>query len=234
VIRTPWDYTARYDEFIAWVRDVGEQRPMVNPAEVLIWNSHKSYLRDLAGRGIPVVPTAVVPAAAGEEARTAALGRYEGDIVIKPAISVGADQTLRVDASSPAAADHLGAITATGDALVQPFLPEITAGEVSLIYFGGEFSHAVRKTPTVGDFRVQAIYGGAVSRCEPSAAERSVAATTLAALGRPLAYARVDLVATSFGPMLMELELIEPQLFLDAAPGVPSRYAEVLATRLAV
>jgi glutathione synthase/RimK-type ligase-like ATP-grasp enzyme len=225
VIRTPWDYSTRYDEFIEWVRSAAAVRPMVNPAEVIVWNSHKSYLLQLAERGVPVVPTTLVPAGGSP----ATLAGRRDEVVIKPAVSVGANRTVQVRSDSIEAANHLAAILAADDALVQPYLPEITTGEVSLIYFGDRFSHAVRKTPAAGDFRVQTYHGGIVEAYRPSEAELAVGRASIEAVDATLGYARVDVVTTSSGPLLMELELLEPQLFLDLAPELPERFAKTLA-----
>jgi glutathione synthase/RimK-type ligase-like ATP-grasp enzyme len=141
--------------------------------------------------------------------------------VIKPAVSVAAIGAVRAAAASETAAAHLRGLVESGDALIQPFEPGVAEGEVSLMYFGGDYSHAVRKIPADGDYRVQVFYGGLVEPHVAADAERQVAEAALAAVPAELAYARVDLVPTSRGPVLMELELIEPQLFLDE-PGEPA------------
>lgn len=232
VVRTTWDYTDNLVEFLRWLRDTAAVTTVVNPVDIIEWNSHKSYLLDLARSAVPVIPTVLVARGASAPARQAALRGHDGAVVVKPAVSVGANGTKLLPASAAEAAAHLERLTSSGDALVQPYLPAITAGEVSLIYFGGEFSHAVRKTPAAGDFRVQVFHGGVVTPHLATEAELAVGATALAAAPRDLAYARVDLVATDDGPMLMELELIEPQLFLDAAGDPAGRFADHLVASL--
>jgi glutathione synthase/RimK-type ligase-like ATP-grasp enzyme len=232
VVRTTWDYTEHLVEFLGWLRAAAAITSVLNPVEVIEWNSHKSYLLDLAYSAVPVIPTALVAQRASVAAQRAVLEEYEGEVVIKPAVSVGANGTERLPALSAAAAAHLEQLTIGGDALVQPYEPTITDGEVSLIYFGGEYSHAVRKIPAAGDYRVQSFHGGAVEPHVATPDEHSVAAAALAAVAGDLAYARVDVVQTSRGPVLMELELIEPQLFLDA-PGDPAgRFADHLVSCL--
>jgi glutathione synthase/RimK-type ligase-like ATP-grasp enzyme len=137
---------------------------------------------------------------------------------------------LRADAADPACAAHLEALLAGGDVLVQPFIPSVAAdGEVSLIYFGGQFCHAIRKRPAEGDFRVQDMYGGTVHAYSPAADEVELATIALAATPAPTTYARVDIVRLPDGrPAVMELELIEPELFLGATPDAAMRFAEVL------
>jgi glutathione synthase/RimK-type ligase-like ATP-grasp enzyme len=228
VVRTTWDYTDHVDDFLAWVRRTAEVTTLVNPAEVIVWNSHKSYLHDLAKAGVPVIPTTVVDGGSPEAQQMAALAQYDADVVIKPVVAVGADRTIRVDPANGAASAHLRSLTETGGALIQPFVPAIVSGEVSLIYLGGSYSHAVRKVPAAGDYRVQVFYGGAVEPHARTAAERDVAEAALGAVPNDLAYARVDLVDTTDGPMLMELELIEPQLFLDQPDAALNEFARHL------
>jgi glutathione synthase/RimK-type ligase-like ATP-grasp enzyme len=175
------------------------------------------------------MPTELVRRGASDAEQRDALEEYDGSVVIKPAVSVGAIGALRDAAASETAAAHLRGLVESGDALIQPFEPGVVDGEVSLVYFGGEYSHAVRKVPADGDYRVQVFYGGLVEPHVATDAERRAAEAALAAVPADLAYARVDLVPTSRGPVLMELELIEPQLFLDE-PGDP---ADTFADHLA-
>jgi glutathione synthase/RimK-type ligase-like ATP-grasp enzyme len=231
VCRTPWDYVERAAEFLPWVRATGAATRLLNPAGLIEWNLHKRYLAELADRGVPSVPTTVLGPGSSAAARAAALAT-DGDVVIKPAISGGAMGTLRLEARSDAAREHLAGLLREGDALVQPYLPEVEDGEVSLVLFAGEPSHAVRKRPAAGDFRVQEEHGGVVLPHEPTAAELEVARGVLDALPWAPAYARIDLVTTADGPLLMEAELIEPELFLRAEPAAAGRFADVLVADL--
>jgi glutathione synthase/RimK-type ligase-like ATP-grasp enzyme len=232
VIRTTWDYTGDRDRFLDWAREVAAQTRLLNPIEIIEWNSHKSYLLDLAYAGVPVIPTTMVARGASDVDQQSALEEYTGQVVIKPAVSVGAIGTARELAGSKEALSHLASLVAEGDALVQPFVPGVTDGEVSLIYFGGELSHAVRKVPADGDYRVQTFLGGTVHPHVATEVERGVAASALLAVPSTVAYARVDLVSTAQGPVVMEIELIEPQLFLDEDAGAPVRFANHLLTLL--
>jgi glutathione synthase/RimK-type ligase-like ATP-grasp enzyme len=231
VCRTPWDYVDRPDAFLSWVRATGAATRLLNPPGLLAWNLHKRYLAELAERGVPVVPTTHRGPGASPAARVAALA-VAGDVVVKPAVSGGAKGTIRTAAASDAAREHLTALLREGDALVQPYLPEVEGGEVSLVLFAGELSHAVRKVPARGDFRVQSEFGGAVVAHDPTAEEREVARAVLDALAWAPAYARIDLVTTGEGPLLMEAELIEPELFLGADPAAAGRFADVLVADL--
>ncbi len=188
--------------------------PVVNPVPVLRWNSDKAYLAELGAKGVAVVPTVEVAAlddASLAQAR-AALGAEE--VVVKPAVSGGADGTHRVAPGAPIPTDGLGQRR-----LVQPLMPGILAdGEYSLFFFGGAFSHAIVKRPASGDFRVQEQFGGRETGWEASEAARLLAAAALAAAPVPPVYARVDMVGDAAGVLhIMELELIEPSLFLHHA-----------------
>jgi glutathione synthase/RimK-type ligase-like ATP-grasp enzyme len=228
LVRSPWDYVRSLDAFLSWAEEVDRATVLVNPLRVLAWNSHKSYLAELAGAGVPTVPTSVVPRAASGEARGSELANHRGEVVIKPAVSVGAIGAFRGPAVSAKAGEHLAGLTAGGDALVQPFQPAVLEeGEISLVYLGGSLSHAVRKVPLGGDYRVQARYGGRVRSHQPTRRQRDVAEAALAQAPAPVSYARVDMVGDD-DPLVMELELIEPELFLRFGPGSPGRLADHL------
>lgn len=225
VIRTTWDYTFRRDEFLGFLD--GLPLPVANPSNVVRWNSHKGYLAELGAAGVPVVPVTmcwrgtpgVLPATVAPR------------IIVKPAVSAGARGVGLFDRDDPAALEHLAALTAVGDALVQPFEPSVRDGERSLLYLGGEYSHAVRKVPAPGDFRVQTRHGGRNLPHEATAAERRAAQQALECVDADLLYARVDLVGTDEDPLVMELELIEPEIFLPIAPGSADRLADAILAR---
>jgi glutathione synthase/RimK-type ligase-like ATP-grasp enzyme len=233
VVRSPWDYSDAHEEFLTWARSVAAVTRMVNPLEVLEWNSHKSYLLDLASAGVPTVPTTLVFRRTSDADQARVLATHDGEIVIKPAVSVGAIGALRAASSSSEAAAHLAELTSAGDVLVQPLaIAVLDGGESSLLYFGGQFSHAIRKIPAEGDYRVQEHHGGSVVPHVPTDNEFAVAEATLAAAPAATAYARVDLVQVAGSPAVMELEAIEPQLFLDRDAGAASRFAAHIVSLL--
>ncbi|MEV4255696.1 hypothetical protein AB0J52_21280 [Spirillospora sp. NPDC049652] len=230
VIRSTWDYTDRPEEFLTWA----DALPRVaNPAPVLRWNTDKRYLRDLAAAGVPTVPTLWDPDD---------LPDWD-EFVIKPAVSAGSRDTARWKrgAEDDQARAHLESLRGT-PAMVQPFLPAVdTEGETALLFCDGEFAHAARKAPILraGAGIEGLVTGedgrGAITRTTPTDAQLSLAERTLAAVpGNPdLLYARVDMVTGPDGtPVLMELELTEPSLFLEAAPESADRYAKAITTRL--
>ncbi len=234
VVRSPWDYTERYEEFLAWIDRVGATTAVWNPPELLRWNSHKGYLLELGQRGLPTVPTLLVRAwEACPDLDHLVQANGWDELVLKPAVSVGAKGTTRWGAadavSGGPAAVELGRLHAAGDVLVQPFVPEIgAAGETSVVFLGGRYSHAVRKVPAAGDFRVHAHHGGREIPTQALPDEIRLARQTLAALDVPTLYARVDCVAVGGMPVLMELEVLEPDLFLTFDELAPARFAAAL------
>jgi glutathione synthase/RimK-type ligase-like ATP-grasp enzyme len=230
VIRSTWDYHHRFAEFDRWMARLEAAGCAVwNPIRLLRWNANKRYLAGLAERGVPIVPTAWMPAE-GELSLAEVMDSNGWDeVVVKPTISATAYGTRRVRRRD-AAADGGGAgdpARSAVDRMVQPLVTEIaTAGEWSLVFFAGRFSHSVRKRPVAGDFRVQTEFGGSAI-LEP-APSRVVAAAeaVLAAVTEPWLYARVDGVETRDGFLLMELEMLEPLLFFELDPAAAGRFAE--------
>jgi glutathione synthase/RimK-type ligase-like ATP-grasp enzyme len=224
------DYTSRSAEFLAWAAAVDSLTRLVNPLEVLVRNAHKRYLLDLERAGVPIVPTTLLRPGASTAEQRAAFAAHGGEVVIKPAVSAGARGTVRARSGSSEAAEALAVALDLGDVLVQPFLPAVTDGEVSLLYIGGRFTHAVRKIPAAGDFRVQEHIGGVVQRHQPDAEEMAVADRALVTIDSTLSYARVDLVRRNGRPVVMEVELVEPELFLGMADGVADALADHLVS----
>ena len=231
VIRSTWDYFDRLDEYLEWADHVDSVSRIINSPIVIRWNSHKGYLLELGEAGIPVLPTlALARGTADPVERMVATGW--GEVVIKPAVDGGARGALKAPAGSPEAGAHLLVLVEAGDTIVQPYAAGVEAGEVSLFFFGGELSHAVRKVPKPGDYRVQALHGGSELAHTPTEAELDVARRAMAGAPDPLVYARVDLVDVDGQPTLMELELIEPDLFLRMSPGSVTRFASAVAAVL--
>jgi len=233
VIRSAWDYAYRRQEFLAWVERVAGVIPLWNPAPVVVWNTHKRYLVDLAGRGIPTVPTRILPAGTRATLRAVREETGWGDLILKAAVAQTGRYLMRVPADREVEGQrHLDRLLPAEDMLAQPFLPGVTAqGETSLVYVDGTFSHAAHKQPASGDFRVHDDYDGSLAAVTPSDAQREVAEAALAAVGTPVLYARVDLVPGPDGPVIMELELVEPDLYLATTPRAADRLAAAVAAR---
>ena len=232
VVRSPWDYFLRIDEFLAWIDrlDDDDGVTLANGAAVLRWNTHKRYLRELAERGAPLPPSLWIDCGATPDINGDLEKRGWSRVVIKPAVSGGAHDTWLADAPlGPPQQARLAAMLVRGDVLVQPFLDAVPRhGEMSFVFLEGRFSHAVRKRAADGDFRVQIEHGGSTAREEVSEAQVRAAAAVLALAPEPTLYARVDAVVSDSDFLIMELELVEPDLFLDAAPEA----AHVLAAAI--
>ncbi|HEY0595123.1 hypothetical protein [Sphingopyxis sp.] len=205
--------------------------PVVNPVPVLRWNSDKAYLAELGAKGVAVVPTVEVAALDEASLAEAMAGLDAAEMVIKPAISGGADGTHRIAPGDPIPADAQGQRR-----LVQPLMAGIlTEGEYSLFFFGGKFSHAIVKRPASGDFRVQEQFGGREEPWAANDASQTLAAAALAAAPAPPVYARVDMVGDAAGRLhIMELELIEPSLFLHHAPDKGAAFGHAVAKAILV
>jgi glutathione synthase/RimK-type ligase-like ATP-grasp enzyme len=233
VVRSTWDYVSRVGEFLTWAGSVPR---LANPVEVLRWNVDKRYLSDLGGRGIPVVPTEWVPVGCAASLRA-------GGVVVKPSVGNGALGAGRFDPGEEELAHrHIATLHRAGKlVLVQPYLDRLDVeGETGLVMIAGEFSHAINKRArlTVGGGQPVPYSGSiGVSPCRAEPRQLALAARVLAALPFPtdrLLYARVDLAPGPDGaPLLMELELTEPALFLDLGDGALERMASAIADRLA-
>ncbi|MFC5436420.1 RimK family alpha-L-glutamate ligase [Rhodanobacter umsongensis] len=236
LIRTIWDYFKHHAAFLDWLDRLDRLGvPTINDSALLRWNSDKRYLLELARHDVAIIPTRPARAAELPDVLATMPGQ---EVVIKPTISGGAWHTLRGSAGDATFAQAVTQLPHDHDYLVQPFVPEIvSAGEWSLLYFAGQFSHAVIKRPAAGDYRVQGEHGGSAEPARPddatlAAAERALAA--VAAIGHGgHAYVRVDGVISQGRFLIMELELIEPFLHLAAQPAAAERLARDVAGRLA-
>ncbi len=218
-----WGYHRDYERWLAFLDHAEAARlPLVNPPELLRWNGDKSYLAELADRGVPTVPTIAVEQCCDEDVEEARRWFGAEWLVIKPPVSASATGTFRIGPNDSLPAEARGAAI-----IIQPLIEEIaTQGEFSLMLFDGEYSHAVVKRPKAGDFRVQEHLGGTTVPSPAPPGGIALAQAALAAAPARAAYARVDMVPNASGElMIMELELIEPALFLDSAPDGGASFA---------
>ena len=205
-----------------------EQMPVFNPVPLLRWNSDKRYLAELDDKGVAVIPTRLVEAI--DEASLAdARSEFGEELVIKPPISASAHGTHRLRATDPLPSEALGKAM-----LVQPFLRAVAdEGEYSILLFGGRFSHAIVKRPKAGDYRVQPHLGGTEVAVEAPAGAIELAQAALAAAPSEAVYARVDMVRDNCGELaIIELELIEPSLWLQHAPDDGQSFVEAIRAAL--
>lgn len=205
-----------------------EAVPTINPVPLLRWNSDKRYLSELGAKGIATIPTRLVEAL-DETALALARAEFGEELVIKPPVSASAYGTHRLGAGEAAPAEALGQAM-----MIQPFLRSVAnEGEYSVMLFGGEFSHSIVKRPKAGDYRVQPHLGGTEVKCEPPTGAIELAHAALAAAPAEAAYARVDMVRDNQGRLaIIELELIEPSLWLQHAPDGGAGFASAVRAAL--
>ena len=235
VLRSCWDYHLQFKEFTEWLLRTKRVVPILNDVDTVLWNSNKFYLRDLEDKGIVIAPTFFV--SAGEPIDEDHLDgmRDWKRIVVKPAVSASAYKTHVFEQGNLPTAKRLTELMAGQDFLAQEFLPEIqTEGEISFIYIDAAYSHAVLKRPAADDFRVQKEHGGTAELFSPPA-RLEQQAHEIADLVEDVSmslYCRLDALEKDGKLLLMELELIEPELFLALASGAAERFAEAIARRL--
>lgn len=241
VVRSTWDYFSRRAELLAWADRVAAATLLLNPPPVLRWSTDKRYLAELAGAGVPIVPTTFVDA--GDAVALPELA----DVIVKPAVSAGSNDTARyrLAGERDAALAHVERLVVAGrTAMVQPYQRSVDKhGETALVYFEERFSHAIRKGAifAAGPEMVGGLFAReSIEPRTPSDAELRVGDAVIAALPAllpgqaSLLYARVDLVLLADGtPAVLELELCEPSLFLPYSAGAPERFAAAIARRLA-
>jgi hypothetical protein len=231
VIRTTWDYQNNLAAFLGVLQQIESQTLLANPLEIVRWNADKKiYLQDLATRGATIVPTIWNNGKTNRRQIEEWFDQLESDeIVIKPTVGANAQDALRLKRGEADAAP-LRKLFAGRSCMVQPFMRGITAeGEFSLFYMDGEYSHAILKTPKTGDFRVQEEHGGIIQAMEPPGSLLAAGKKILQYISTPLLYARVDFVRTAADEFaLMELELIEPSLYLREAEHAPRMFAEAI------
>lgn len=236
VIRSPWDYQAAPEAFLAVLEQIEQSSArLLNSLETVRWNIRKTYLRQLEQAGHTIVPTVWLESPTAAELKCVIAYWNTPEIVVKPLIGANADNAFRLPAD---AAPHLLQQAANAfrhtTALAQPFIDSVVnTGEYSLIFFNGRYSHAVLKTPRSGDFRVQEEHGGIIRTIQPAPDIIACAERSLQSCPQPLLYARVDLVRLPAGqPAIMEIELIEPSLYLSFDPQSPARFADCILRAL--
>jgi len=231
LLKSPWDYFDRIDDFYAWLDRMEALRvPLLNPPGIVRWNTNKRYLRDMEQAGVRIAPTQWLPRGTRFDEEAAYATLQTDHLVVKPAVSGGAKNTFALlRGESSIRTPDLNELLRHEDFLVQPFLPQIKEqGEWSLVYLGGEYSHCVLKTPKAGDFRVQHYLGGGIQPRPAPEHLRRTANAIVAQFAPGCLYARVDGVEIDGELVLMELELIEPFLYLATEPEALARYAHGL------
>jgi glutathione synthase/RimK-type ligase-like ATP-grasp enzyme len=231
IFRSCWNYHLHPAAFAQWVSGLSDiSVPVFNSVETVLWNMDKHYLLDLAA-SVPVIPTELIENPDGDKIDLIRRERGWKEVVVKPTIGNTSYQNYRLQ--TPCDYIVLDATPLPDVLLVQPYLQSIpTHGEVSLIYFDGIYSHACVKRAAEGDYRVQEEFGGTTHPFDPSADMLELGERVLATLSEKPLYARVDLVAGDVGPMVMELELVEPELYLTGVAGGAERFAQAILSSI--
>ena len=235
LLRSTWDYTQRLPDFLAWCERVAAQTRLFNPPDVVRWNTDKHYLADLAARGVPVVPSSYIDR---PEAIAPTLAAQKHEYVLKPCVGAGSRDAARfLPTQIDAATTHAQRLLAQGQqVLLQPYLGKVDGyGETALIHIAGRYTHAIRKGPLLppGGASSDALF--AAEDIQPRIAsepEHAVAAKVMAALPSVPLYARVDLLPGPSGPLLLELEMVEPSLFFDGCDDAADRLVAALVELL--
>ena len=234
VLRSTWDYHRVPTMFATWLQSLEDSgRATWNAPSIARANIDKIYLKELEAAGIAIPRTRWIDGATGDSLAAVIADEGWSRAVLKPRIAATAYGTFLIDRDTALTDDDLAPARSSG-ALLQEFIPEVVGrGEVSLVYFGGSFSHAVVKRARDGEYRVQKDFGGRVEPIGPSTAALEFADRVMTLAGADTLYARVDIVESSRGPLLMELELIEPELYFLFVPEAANRLAELIVDRLA-
>lgn len=235
LVKSTWDYFDYYPAFLAWIAQIKLlQIPVLNSLQTIVWNSSKRYLLEIEQKGFPVIAGMVLEKGKSID-KSQIQERIKSEIwVVKPLVSGGAKNTFKIPVSEWSNfASKVQNLVAEEDFLVQPFVGEVAnVGEFSLIFFNQEFSHAVLKTPAKSDFRVQHYFGGTIQAIEPTSAILRSSQKIVDVFAKETLYARVDGVEIEGVFHLMELELIEPYLFLGLAAQAIPNYQAALKKRL--
>jgi glutathione synthase/RimK-type ligase-like ATP-grasp enzyme len=231
IIRSTWDYWDDVPAFLSVLEHIGRETRLANSLDIVRWNLEKTYLADLDRKGIGIVPT-IWPSEVKPDSFQAFSEQHDCDqLVIKPVIGANGDKAFRVSpADTLQRREMISACFSTRRALVQTFMPRIlTEGEFSLFYFNGEFSHAILKTPAESEFRSQEEHGANIQPVLPEPQLLMRGQQALAALPETPLYARADFIRNDENDFLvMELELIEPSMYLRTDPGAPKRFARAI------
>lgn len=235
IVRSTWDYHLHYEKFCSWLSELAKVTSVLNPPDLIKWNSKKTYLRDLMNAGLPVIPTVFIDANNRRSLAEILSENNWSEAVIKPVVGLATSGVKKIDSSKEgllAGEDHLSCLLKNGEVMVQEFLPSVDGyGERALSFIDGKYSHCIRKSP----FQKLAVAGRAgETAVEASAEEIAIAGRTLAYLKVIPLYARVDLVCDKGDrPLLMEFELVEPSLFLQTKPEAAETFADAVMKSVA-
>ena len=230
IVRSTWDYQRNLPAFLSTMDRIAASTRLANPIEIVRWNSNKTYLQDLEQRGARIAPTIWKEEGIDNSDLAQCYDEFETDtIVVKPTVSANAENTICLTRGQNPSPELL-AVFKERPSMVQPFMQGIVEeGEFSLFYFNRAYSHTILKTPAPQDFRVQEEHGGIIRAAKPESTLLAAGDRVMALLDKDLLYARIDFVRERDDFTLMELELIEPSLYLRMDDGAPERFAATVA-----
>ncbi|MGA9575059.1 MAG: hypothetical protein WBS20_14065 [Lysobacterales bacterium] len=228
VIRSTWDYWNDVPVFLDTLARIDGETRLANRLDLVQWNLAKTYMRDLQHKGIGIVPTLWA-----DSLQADFLARYQNElgsdeIVVKPVVGANGEDAFRVrEGDTPRRLADIAARFRNRDCMIQPFMPKILSeGEYSLFFFGGEYSHAILKIPAASEFRSQEEHGAEIRSVVPHAKLLSRARQAIATISPAPLYARIDFIRDAKDDyLLMELEMIEPSMYLRMDPQAPRRFA---------
>lgn len=235
VIRSTWNYYRKYEQFRAWLNILASRGiPILNPVKLMLWNADKNYLRELSEKGFPIAETFWLEK--GSTVNLQELIESVGfpEVILKPVVSAGAWQTWRIPAEEAASyQEKADEILATNDAILQPFFKEIIdEGEYSLTFFGDKYSHTTLKQPDNGDYRVQREHGGSYYATEANEEWIKLGEQLIQALPYSPLYTRLDGIRRNGKFEILEVELLEPDLYTRFHEGAPTRFADAIVDRI--
>lgn len=232
VVRTTWNYQTQRQHFLDRLKQVADTTTLINPFELISWNTHKQYLCDLEDQGVPVVPTVVVPRGSDTALSDIPFAHTSPELVMKPAVGAGGRDVTR--GTLTALADRFVTLNSHEDVVIQPYIDGLEhTGEMSVIVAAGSVTHAVNKLPAANDFRAHERYGAKYRVHDATPAERELAVWIVAQLqpAQPT-FARIDFIRDSYGTLYVsEVELTEPNLYLDLTPTAAKPLADALYQR---
>ena len=227
ILKSPWDYHDNFDLFMLWLSGLDTAGiKVLNPYKTVLWNSDKHYLKQIADDGLPVIESVFLEKGTVPDLAELLDTSRGKKMIVKPCVSASAKNTMVVTLDNVSSVqDTINGLISSESFLVQPFMEEILQGELSFMFFNGNFSHSTLKVPKKGDFRVQSEYGGTVQNITTANAHLETAGQYVEKYGQGTLYARVDGIISKGIFVLMELELIEPYLFLNChEPGFDNYY----------
>jgi len=234
LLKTPWDYHQKFDQFKLWLEKIESLNvKLLNDYKIVRWNMDKHYLLEIAAAGFDIIPSIFLKQGWNEELKPLFEKLGSDKIIIKPCVSGGSRNTIILDKNT-ALADKRRVLNlvSEGDFIVQPLMPQIREGEWSFIFFNGKYSHTIIKRPKTGDFRVQQIFGGTIEIASPDQHYIDHAELYVSRFAKDTLYTRVDGLMVDANFILMEIELVEPFLYLSYHPDAVERYFQALVTQL--